>query len=97
MDVTMKNYALSVKHVKVDNIRRKQLVSELEPKEKERFQSHAGELGWLARQLRCDLAYEQGIIQRGKSDVCVADLLRLKQYIGQAPWRRLPHEVLGRC
>ena len=84
VDVAMKNYALSMKPVRVDSIRRKQLMSELEPEEKKKFQSHAGELGWLARQLRCDLAYENGVIQRCKADVCVADMLKLKQYVGQA-------------
>ena len=84
IDVAMKNYALSLKTVKVNPDRRAHLTSELEPEEKEAFQSHAGELGWLARQLRCDLAYENGVIQRCKADVCIADLLRLKQYVGQA-------------
>lgn len=44
----------------------------------------AGELGWITRQLRCDLVYENGVIQRCTSDPCIADLLKLKQYVGQA-------------
>ena len=50
--------------------------------------SSAGELGWLARQLRCDLTYESGVIQRcmqvSKSEAIVADMLKLKQFVGQA-------------
>ena len=44
--------------------RRKQLKEELSEEEQNTFQSSAGELGWLARQLRCDLAYENGVAQR---------------------------------
>ena len=84
IDVSMKNYALSMKTVKVDSGRRKELRSELTPEELSVFQSSAGELGWTTRQLRCDLAYENGVVQRSKTDTCVADLLLLKQYIGLA-------------
>ena len=48
------------------------------------FQSSAGELGWLARQLRCDLAYENGVTQRSKTDTCIADLALFKQFVGMA-------------
>ena len=68
----MKNYALSMKAVKVDAVRRRQL------------EADAGELGWIARQLRCDLAYENGCIQRCKKNACVADLVKLRQFVGQA-------------
>ncbi|CAE7257927.1 ANKRD17 [Symbiodinium sp. CCMP2592] len=64
--------------------RRRQLTDGLTPQELETFQSVSGELGWITRQLRCDLAYENGVIQRCKGDPCVADLVRLKQYVGQA-------------
>ena len=84
IDVSMRNYALSMKCLQVAPARRKELESELEPEELEKLQSAAGELGWLTRQLRCDLAYENGVIQRCKTDAVVADLVRLKQYIGQA-------------
>ena len=84
IDVSMKNYALSMKTVKVDSGRRKELRSELTPEELIVFQSSAGELGWITRQLRCDLAYENGVVQRSKTDTCVADLLLLKQYVGLA-------------
>ena len=38
----------------------------------------------MTRQLRCDLCYENGVIQRAKGDACVADLVKLKQYLSQA-------------
>ena len=84
IDVSMRNYALSLKTVTIPTARRQQLEDELTPEEQERLQSAAGELGWLTRQLRCDLAYENGVIQRCKGEACVADLVRLKQYIGMA-------------
>ena len=82
IDVSMRNYALSMRPIKMDAIRKKQLESDLTAEELEQMHSSAGELGWITRQLRCDLAYENGVAQRSKSDACVADLLRLKQYIG---------------
>ena len=84
VDVTMRNYALSMKPVPIDPARRKCLMAELTPDELELLQSSAGELGWITRQLRCDLAYENGVIQRCKSEACIADLIRLKQYVGMA-------------
>ena len=84
VDVSMRNYALRLKPVKIDADRRKHLRAPLTAEEKEVFQSSAGELGWLARQLRCDLAYENGVVQRSKSETCVADFLLLKQFVGQA-------------
>eukprot|EP00438_Fugacium_kawagutii_P008061 Skav219569 [mRNA] locus=scaffold3203:12014:25029:+ [translate_table: standard] len=84
VDVCMRNYALSMKTFKIDADRRKQLESPLTSEEMELYQSSAGELGWISRQLRCDLAYENGVVQRSKSDACIADLIRLKQYVGLA-------------
>lgn len=84
VDISMRNYALSMKQVKIDPQRKKQLESDLTTAESEMMNSIAGELGWLSRQLRCDLAYENGVIQRCKSEACIADLLKLKQYIGMA-------------
>ena len=84
VDVAMRNYALSMKVVKIEKNRRQQLDQELTEEEKETLNSVAGEMGWIARQLRCDLTYENGVIQRCKSDPVVADLVRLKQYVGMA-------------
>ena len=84
IDVCMRNYALNMKKISISHVRRKQLEASLTPDEMEQFLSGAGELGWISRQLRCDLAYENGVIQRSKGDACVGDLVRLKQYIGMA-------------
>ena len=71
-----------MKNVKINNVRRRQLESSLTVEEFKVFQNSAGELGWITRQLRCDLAYEDGMIQRCKTDACIADLIKLKQYVG---------------
>ena len=84
IDVMMKNYALSLKPVNLKKERRQQLESSLTEEEKEVLNSSAGELGWLSRQLRCDLAFENGCAQRCKADPCIADLLKLKGYLGAA-------------
>ena len=84
IDVSMRNYALSMHPIKIDSVRKKQLESDLSPDEMEQMHSSAGELGWITRQLRCDLAYENGVVQRSKSDACIADLVRLKQFVGLA-------------
>ena len=84
VDVAMRNYALSMKVVLIARDRKKELSSPLSASEMELYQSAAGELGWITRQLRCDLAYENGVIQRAKIEARVADLVRLKQYVGQA-------------
>ncbi|CAK9082713.1 unnamed protein product [Durusdinium trenchii] len=80
----MRNYALSAKGTHISKVRRAQLESSLTEEEFQTFQSRAGELGWLARQLRCDRVYENGVVQRAKGDACVGDLGRLKQYLAQA-------------
>ena len=84
IDVSMRSYSLNTKPIKIDKVRRKQLESSLTEEEFQTFQSGAGELGWLTRQLRCDLCYENGVIQRAKGDACVADLIKLKQCLAQA-------------
>ena len=84
VDVSMRNYSLSTRSIKIDAHRRKQPDSPLTEEEFQVFQSGAGELGWLTRQLRCDLCFENGVIQRAKSTACVEDLIRLKQYLASA-------------
>ena len=84
IDICMRNYALSAKGTHISKVRRAQLESSLTEEEFQTFQSRAGELGWLARQLRCDRVYENGVVQRAKGDACVGDLGRLKQYLAQA-------------
>ena len=84
IDVTMRNYALSMRSVKIEKVRRAQLQASLAESEKGVMESVAGELGWIARQLRCDLMYENGDIQRSKHDACVGDLVKLRQYVSMA-------------
>lgn len=84
IDVTMSNYVRSMKPVKIDKERRRNLEARLSAGEKETLQSSAGELGWVTRQLRSDLAYENGCIQRCKKDPCIADLLRLRHAVAAA-------------
>ena len=98
IDVMMKNYALSMKTVKVSHERKQQLEADLTEAEKEQMNSVAGELGWITRQLRCDLAYENGVIQRCKADACVADLLKLRQFCRASQARsRFQDAFLVRC
>ena len=84
VDVSMRNYSLNTKKIQIDRIRRQQLESSLTEEEFQVYQSGAGELGWLTRQLRCDLCYENGVVQRAKGDACVADLVKLRQYLSMA-------------
>ena len=84
IDVTMRNYTMSMKKISLSRVRSKQLEASLTAEERELMNSSAGELGWLSRQLRCDLAYDNGCAQRSKADPCVADLLKLKSFIGAA-------------
>ena len=98
IDVSMRNYATSMKQVKLSRDRRKQLESELTSEEQGQLESIAGELGWTTRQLRCDLSSEHGVIQRRKKDACVGDLVRLNQNVGQvrrgaALWMRFRSDV----
>ena len=84
IDVSMRNYALSMKPVPLAQHRRKELEEPLTPAEMETYQSSAGELGWISRQLRCDLAFENGVAQRAKGEAIVGDLVKLKQFVGMA-------------
>ena len=84
VDVSMTNYAKAMKPVKIARERRQQLGSRLTMEEKNQMMSAAGELGWITRQLRSDLSYENGCIQRCKGDPCVADLVRVRQAIAAA-------------
>ena len=84
VDIAMRNYTLNTKKIQIPAVRKAQLESSLTAEEMATYQSAAGELGWLTRQLRCDLAYENGVAQRTKTNACVGDLVRLRQYLSQA-------------
>jgi hypothetical protein len=70
--VGMKQYASSIKGVKIPRDRRKQLEDPLTEQEGR----CAGEIGWIARQRRLDLAQLAGELQRASGSPCVADLVR---------------------
>ena len=84
IDVSMRNYALSLKPLQIRRDRREHLEDELNQEESNQLMRVAGEMGWLTRQLRCDLAFESGCLQRCKAEACVADLVKAKQYTGLA-------------
>ena len=74
IDVTMNNYVRSMHKVSISKDRKMHLEARLTASEKDILQSSAGELGWVTRQLRCDLAYDNGCVQRCKTDPSVAVL-----------------------
>ncbi|CAK9062808.1 unnamed protein product [Durusdinium trenchii] len=84
IDIAMRNYSLNTKKISISNVRKAQVESSLTESEMKDFLTGAGELGWLTRQLRCDLGYENGVVQRSKTDACVGDLTKLKQYLSMA-------------
>lgn len=84
LDVSMRSCSWNTKPIKIDKVRRKQLESTLTEEEFQIFQSGAGELGWLTRQLTYDLCYENGVVQRAKGDACIADPIKLKHCLAQA-------------
>ena len=84
IDVCMRNYALSMSKIAVSKERRTQVDADLTEEEQRVLNSGAGELGWIARQLRSDLAFDNGCIQRCKKQPKVSDLLKLKTAIEAA-------------
>ena len=77
----MKSYALGLKTVTIPRERRKQLDSELTEHELSSLRKATGELSWLSRQLRADLAFDTGFAQRAAESPCVADLVRVNRAI----------------
>eukprot|EP00975_Prorocentrum_lima_P015951 3387753-Prorocentrum_lima.AAC.1 len=53
---------------------RKDLRSDLTPDEAKELPRVSGEIGWLGRQCRLDLAFLPGELQRARAAACVADL-----------------------
>ena len=72
----MKQYASSTKSVKIPRDRRKQLEDPLTEQEGRELWRCAGEIGWIARQGRLDLAQLVGGLQRTSSTLSVADTVR---------------------
>lgn len=84
IDVCMKNYAWGMSRIKIAKDRKDQLDAELNEEEKTLLSSGAGELGWITRQLRSDLASDNGCIQRCKKNPTIQDLVRLEQAVEAA-------------
>ena len=84
IDVCMRNYALSMSKITVSKERRAQPEADLTEEEQRILNSGAGELGWISRQLRSDLAFDNGCVQRCKKKPKVSDLLRLKTVVEAA-------------
>ena len=77
-------YALSMRKVPFARERRAHLEEPLSKEENDLYLRSSGELGWITRQLRCDLAFENGVVQRSKVVSRVAVLIRSKQCFGSA-------------
>ncbi len=74
--VGMRQYANSLKCVTISRERRKKLEDPLTEQESKELWRYAGEIGWLGRQGRLDLAQLVGELQRASGSPCVADLAK---------------------
>ena len=77
VSVQMKTYALGLQRITVPHARRRVPASPLVDSEIASLRKATGELSWLSRQLRADLAFQTGHAQRAMSAPCAGDLLFL--------------------
>ena len=91
--IKMEQYAKAIQHVTVSRERRSKPESPLNKDEEKSLRKIVGELSWLSRQLRIDLAFQVGQLQRCFSSPCVADLLLANVAAHQA---RRDHEFTWR-
>ncbi|CAK0861813.1 unnamed protein product [Prorocentrum cordatum] len=82
--VKMVNYATSLKPIKIPAARRKQLQEDLNEDEAKELLRVSGEIGWLGRQCRLDLAFLSGELQRARAAPCVADLVKANLAVSEA-------------
>ncbi|CAK0815738.1 unnamed protein product [Prorocentrum cordatum] len=82
--VRMVNYATSLKPIKIPAGRRKQLQEDLNEDEAKKLLRVSGEIGWLGRQCRLDLAFLSGELQRARAAPCVADLVKANLAVSEA-------------
>eukprot|EP00959_Pyramimonas_sp_CCMP1952_P264214 5525126-Pyramimonas_sp.AAC.1 len=68
-----------MKGVTVQRDRRKELASPLNETEITSLRKATGEISWLARQLRADLAFQAGHAHRAMVAPCVADLAKVNK------------------
>ena len=78
----MRNYALSLKLLQIRRDRQEYLEDELNEEESNQLMRVTGDMGWPTRQLRCDLVFESGCLQRCKAEAWDTDLVKAKQYTG---------------
>ncbi|CAE8678310.1 unnamed protein product [Polarella glacialis] len=84
IDVTMPNYALSMRAKPISRARRQTPAEPLTEEEQSLLLQRGSELAWIARQLRADLAYQSGVVHHSKAESCVGDLVILNQAIADA-------------
>eukprot|EP00959_Pyramimonas_sp_CCMP1952_P453658 9468585-Pyramimonas_sp.AAC.1 len=77
----MKGYSLNMKTVPIPRERKKELTSPLTDDEVTRLRKATGEISWLSRQLRADLAFQAGQAQRAMVAPCIADLVKVNRAI----------------
>ncbi|CAK0848557.1 unnamed protein product, partial [Prorocentrum cordatum] len=82
--VKMVNYAISLKPIKIPAGRRNQLQEDLNEDEAKELLRVSGEVGWLGRQCRLDLAFLSGELQRARAAPCVADLVKANLAVSEA-------------
>ncbi|CAK0827114.1 unnamed protein product [Prorocentrum cordatum] len=82
--VKMVNYETSLKPIKIPAGRRKQLQEDLNEDEAKELLRVSGEIGWLGRQCRLDLAFLSGELQRARAAPCVADLAKANLAVSEA-------------
>ncbi|CAK0817009.1 unnamed protein product [Prorocentrum cordatum] len=80
----MVNCATSLKPIKIPAARRKQLQEDLNEDEAKELLRVSGEIGWLGRQCRLDLAFLSGELQRARAAPCVADLVKANLAVSEA-------------
>jgi len=82
--VYMRDYASALKGVVIARDRRKLLEEQLTVEEKAEWQRSTGEIGWIARQGRLDLAHIAGSLQRAGGSPCIADLIKCNVAVAEA-------------
>eukprot|EP00975_Prorocentrum_lima_P071518 12938136-Prorocentrum_lima.AAC.1 len=70
----MSDYARTLKPTVINTARRKGLQSDLTAAEIKELMRISGEISWLGRQCRMDMAFAAGDLQRWRAPPCVADL-----------------------
>ena len=82
--VQTQSYTDNLKAVKIPRDRPRAPEADLTEEEKSQTLAASGELGWLARQLRMDLAYQSGCPQRAAKAPCIGDLVQVNSAISEA-------------